>query len=514
MSTPASRPTLKLKLSTSSHVPTLQNNDSPASGSTPKIKLKVGSFSKPSTPAESPPSAVLASKSEKKAKKAKSTVRVVSNGTSSSGAKKRNKPGDEDDDGPRSSKPQLKKLKLKHRGPVTPIIRAKLKGKPPARPLGVGYDSESSDREIDPHIEEEFVLRMLPGEDCDYLRKAIEEKKIGLSKREGGADVSMKFLNREGRRAIVTIRGRHYAATMVDLPCVVDGMKSWDRRGWWKSADICQLLLVTGQIATEDMALTMPLPPQVDPKTYQYPHGLTPPMYNVRKNRFRKRVSNKTIEAVEDEVERLLAADRDCEPGTSVYEVVDLDRMTRDNSVAPSDEGGYNMLGNAGMQEADYEDAEGEVDEQSYYEDGYAEDGEGLEAHLEQAMMEDDDEAAETPATEVAVPLGAIQDSLTGVAPTPEAVEESEDESSDGDEGDEDDDEERADDIDEDTLAQQKDLAKQQEEVADLENAINSETAKLETMTNPLFRARQLEKIRSLKSDLDLKRGAAEEEED
>jgi TATA-binding protein-associated factor Taf7 len=33
----------------------------------------------------------------------------------------------------------------------------------------------------------------------------------------------------------------------VDLPCIVEGMKSWDRRGWYKSADICQMLLVLGR---------------------------------------------------------------------------------------------------------------------------------------------------------------------------------------------------------------------------------------------------------------------------
>ncbi|KAI9829603.1 MAG: hypothetical protein M1838_005882, partial [Thelocarpon superellum] len=346
MSNPPSRPPLKLKLSTSSLHSTQPASfePPPSSTSTPKITLKLGGASKPSTPAANSPHASRSAKGDKKPKKSKTTVKVVTNGTSPS-SKKRVKPGDDDVVDPDmialSANP-AKRLKLKHKGPVTPIIRAKLKGKPPPRPLGVGYDSESSDREIDPHIEEEFILRMEPGDDCDYLRKAIEEKKMGLPKRDGGADVSMKFLNRDGRRAIVTIRQRHYAATMVDLPCVVEGMKSWDRRGWWKAADICQMLIVTGRVDTEDMALTAPLPPNIDPKTFQYPHGLTPPMHNVRKNRFRKRVSNRTIEAVEDEVERLLAADRECEPGGSTYEIVDLDRMTRDNSVAQSDEGGFN----------------------------------------------------------------------------------------------------------------------------------------------------------------------------
>jgi transcription initiation factor TFIID subunit 7 len=44
-----------------------------------------------------------------------------------------------------------------------------------------------------------------------------------------------------------------------------------------------------------------------------WPHGISEPMHNVRTNRFRKRMSKKTIEDVEAEVERLLLADVESE---------------------------------------------------------------------------------------------------------------------------------------------------------------------------------------------------------
>ena len=72
---------------------------------------------------------------------------------------------------------------------------------------------------------------MLPGSDCDYLRQMIAEKRVGLPRKEGGADVQMKFLQPEGRRAVVTVRGNHYAATITDLPTIIEGMKSWDKEG-------------------------------------------------------------------------------------------------------------------------------------------------------------------------------------------------------------------------------------------------------------------------------------------
>jgi transcription initiation factor TFIID subunit 7 len=92
---------------------------------------------------------------------------------------------------------------------------------------------------------------MEPGEDCEYLRKAVEERRFGL-KKDGGVDVGMKFLQKDGRRAVVFIQGRIYAASLVDLPCIIEGMKSWDKKGWWKSADICQMLLVLGKVNSEE----------------------------------------------------------------------------------------------------------------------------------------------------------------------------------------------------------------------------------------------------------------------
>jgi transcription initiation factor TFIID subunit 7 len=40
-----------------------------------------------------------------------------------------------------------------------------------------------------------------------------------------------------------------------------------------------------------------------------WPHGITPPLQYVRKRRFRRRVNRRTIESVEQEVERLLEQD-------------------------------------------------------------------------------------------------------------------------------------------------------------------------------------------------------------
>ncbi|KAI9722735.1 MAG: hypothetical protein M1812_001666 [Candelaria pacifica] len=494
------RPGIKLKLSTSSHAPSPPPLETTVT-TTPKIKLKIGSGNlKSIAPAEVPdvPQKKVKKPRKPKAKKEK----PATNGTSPAAtSKKRVKPEDDDDDEgiPEATEPQVKKLKLNHRAPpITPILRVKSKGKPPPRPLGSGYDSEASDREDDPAIEEEFILRMEPGDDCDYLRRAIEEKRIGIPMSQGGADVRMKFLSKDGRRAMVTIRQRHYAATLVDLPCIVEGMKSWDKKGWWKTADICQILLVIGRVPNEQAALTVALPGTVDPKTYQYPHGLTPPMHYVRKRRFRKRVSNRTIEAVEEEVERLLQADVDCVAGSSKYEVLDLDRLTRETSQVQSDDAeGYDEE----EDEYGYQDAEGETDPNVYYDDAEDDEGEGLEAEIEKAFMRDNTENGDV-APDSAVSLPATETVLSATPATTSAAEDS------GDDPSEEEEEDGPDEIDEELVERQQELQRQREEIADLESAIKSQTAEFEKVTNAILKKKLLTKIQSLQEDLNVKKKA------
>ena len=494
------RPTLKLKLISQPSTPTTL--DTPSTGGA-KLKLKFGSGTKAAAP-EQPPAKSPPPVAPPKPKAARKTKKEKPARTSTPTAKKRDLAAstlsDNDVETTQSIPPtKIPRITLKTRLPSIskPFIRVKTRGEKPFRPLGVGYDSEASDREDDPAIEEDFILRMQPGDDCEYLRQAIAEKRWG-PKSEGGADVKMRFLKSDGRRATVTIRGHMYAASMVDLPCIVEGMKSWDRRGWWKSVDICQMLLVLGPVENEEKALTHPLPREVDERTWQYAHGLTPPMHWARKRRFRKRVSNRTIEAVEEQVERLCQLDEECE-GESKYEVLDLDRLTRELSIRDSED-------QAEMD--DYEqDAEGEVDDMGGYFEGAAEGAEqealddGLEADLEEVFADADPgatpEAASTPA------LTLLDTSTTAPTPLqPSSIDD--DDSSAG----EDESDAGPSEVDEDELEQQQDMQRQREEIGDLESAIRSQEAELAKLQNPILRQKLAKKIQSLRGDLELKKAA------
>ncbi|KAL2444294.1 Transcription initiation factor TFIID subunit 7 [Exophiala dermatitidis] len=308
--TPDKRPTpsLKLKIGRPSLPPAEPvQTPNPSSGTrTPLLKLKLGT----PAPASTPPAPTQGD-----------TINVEP--LSSSKKRKRLNNAESEDELAR----QAPKTKIKFKtGPVqgpkppkpppaAPVVRSvkiKAKGKPPKRPLGVGYDSELEDREADPVIHEGFILRMQPGPDCDYVRQAIEDKTIGKPRAQGGPDIRIRMLDTLGRRGVLIVRGNQYATTMVDLPCIIEGMKSWDKKGWIKSIDISQMLLVLGRCNTDEEAKNYPLPEDVDPKNYQYAHGITAPMKWVRKRRFArtKRARVDDIEAVERRVNALLEADR------------------------------------------------------------------------------------------------------------------------------------------------------------------------------------------------------------
>jgi transcription initiation factor TFIID subunit 7 len=77
---------------------------------------------------------------------------------------------------------------------VLPIPRIRVKSAASAstkirirnqKDVGLGYDSEASDREEDPSIEEQIILRCRPGDDAEYLRGCLERKEV--------PDVSIKF---------------------------------------------------------------------------------------------------------------------------------------------------------------------------------------------------------------------------------------------------------------------------------------------------------------------------------
>lgn len=528
--------------------PPQQNNAaSPATPSTAtsgggfKLKLNV---SQPPTPVEQTPQGGFPSTSEQSDKKKKAAKpkqdgpgkgkkraanddtispaakRVASGAGTNPSRKLSLKLGPQNAPSADGPKPKIAFGKKKQSVPRLVDIRAR--GKAPPRQKGVGYDSEDSDVEEDPAIQQAFVLRMEEGEDANFLKEAIATGRIGPHPSQGDAEVSIRFLEKNYRRAVVKIQGRMYGAVLVDLPCIVESMKSFDKKGWWKVADIAQMLLVLGRCNSEEEAKSLPLPREVNKENMQYAHGLTPPMHWVRKRRFRKRVSYNDKLSVEEEVARLLAADKECEDAGGTVDIDSHARQEQEQSMEPHDEYSADEDDAEGAIETverdghdyDMEDAEGEYEDEA--------DADQLAAAL-QAGFDEDTEVTVAPTldtstsalnSESSAPRIADQPTVEtpvamepeSEAPTPAANDEEEDEDEEAESSDEDEDDDELDVMDEDAAAKAAERAQQMEEVADLEREIERARQKVTAMTNQLLRQRETTKLHALEEDLRVKK--------
>lgn len=522
---------LKLKVGSkaAASIADSQQNASPSMGAStpgPAVKLKL-SVSQPPTPIEHPAGGDFIGGPDGAAKKKRPYVRKDGEIKKSAGKKR---PADDDGMSPAakrlasgpmrklSLKPPVAqavegskttKLSLAKRPSLPKFVDLRARGKAPPRPKGVGYDSEDSDTEKDPAVQQAVVLRMEPGEDANYLRDAIQNNQIGPHPTQGDAEVSIKFIEKNYRRAVIKIKGRMYGAVLVDLPCIVESMKSFDKKGWWKVADMNQMLLVLGRCQTEEEARALALPKEVNKDSMQYAHGLTPPMHWVRKRRFRKRLNYTQVQNVEEEVNRLIEADTVWERGGGT--VTADHTMHTEQSIEPND---YD----------EEEDAEGDVEmfgsdqEEDYFEDNDLP-ADDIEAQMQAEFDRDDGLTsaliAESPApmADQSASMAAVENAMDDFEATPvgtpadNGMTTQDDEDDDSEEDESEDDEDSPDAVDEDALAKAAERAQQMEEVADLEREVERARQKVKVMTNQLLRAREMQKLAALEEDLRVKRG-------
>ncbi|XP_072361064.1 transcription initiation factor TFIID subunit 7 [Scyliorhinus torazame] len=175
-----------------------------------------------------------------------------------------------------------------------------------------GLKQGSKNKEDAPHeLESQYILR-LPSDHAATVRRAVQSGNVNLRDR-----LTIE-LHPDGRHGIVRVDKQPLAAKLVDLPCIIESLKSIDKKTFYKTADLCQML-----VCTTDGELYPPQeePVPVDPKNkkkdkdkekkFLWNHSITCPLKNVRKRRFRKTAKKKYIESpdVEKEVKRLLSTD-------------------------------------------------------------------------------------------------------------------------------------------------------------------------------------------------------------
>ncbi|CAN8063465.1 unnamed protein product [Agarophyton chilense] len=110
--------------------------------------------------------------------------------------------------------------------------------------------------------EQQYILR-LPQSLVEPMRFALSSNK----KREGAGEdrtqSTFQIQFKDERNAIFTIDGKQYPASLMDLPCIVETHKTADKRTFYKSGDLHQVLVVR-------------MPDESAPKQTHLLDGITP----------------------------------------------------------------------------------------------------------------------------------------------------------------------------------------------------------------------------------------------
>ncbi|CAN6933339.1 unnamed protein product [Brassica oleracea] len=118
-------------------------------------------------------------------------------------------------------------------------------------------------------MEEQFILRVPPS-----VSERIDRLLSDEASTSGDIPLDLCF-SEDGRSGTFVIGNEEFPASLLDLPAVVESFKTYDDSALVKTADIGQMIMVRD-------------PGDPAPNTVEYRHGLTPPMKDARKRRFRR----------------------------------------------------------------------------------------------------------------------------------------------------------------------------------------------------------------------------------
>ncbi|XP_059943722.1 transcription initiation factor TFIID subunit 7-like [Mesoplodon densirostris] len=167
----------------------------------------------------------------------------------------------------------------------------------PVENLREGTEMSRSQDEPPYELEDQFILR-LPPEHASTVRKII---------RSGSAAMKDKLnidFSSDGCHAVVGVEGVSLSAKLVDLPHAIESLKTLDKRTFYKTADISQMLVCTADggvhsdpeepVTSTDLKASKKSEKERQ-KKHIWKRGMTPPLRNVR-----KRSVCKTTEKVTD----------------------------------------------------------------------------------------------------------------------------------------------------------------------------------------------------------------------
>lgn len=201
--------------------------------------------------------------------------------------------------------------------------------------IKVTMNREKREPEYPAELESQFILK-LPEEPAKALREIVKSG-------ENLKNRLMIQIDDDMRNGQVRLDNWLMHAKIVDLPTVIESLKTIDNKSFYKTADVCQMMVCKNEPDQAPAEEELPSknkkkdPNKVD-KKFLYPHGITPPTKNARKRRFRKTLKKKCAEApeIEKEVKRLLRADNEAVSVTwEVVEEEDERNITTEQPARP-----------------------------------------------------------------------------------------------------------------------------------------------------------------------------------
>ncbi|KQK08972.1 transcription initiation factor TFIID subunit 7 [Brachypodium distachyon] len=122
-------------------------------------------------------------------------------------------------------------------------------------------------------MDEQFILRVPPSV-AERIERLMNEAAAGSSSNPDDSSLDLSF-SEDGRSGTFMIGNQSFPASLLDLPTVVESYKTYDDSFLVKTADIGQMVMVREE---DDPA----------PEGVEYKHGLTPPMRDARRRRYRR----------------------------------------------------------------------------------------------------------------------------------------------------------------------------------------------------------------------------------
>ncbi|KAL2487500.1 Transcription initiation factor TFIID subunit 7 [Forsythia ovata] len=138
-------------------------------------------------------------------------------------------------------------------------------------------------------MEEQFVLRVPPAV-AERIERLLNDP---ICSEDKSLDLSFSD---DGRTGAFVIGNDRFSASLLDLPTVVESYKTYDDSALIKTADIGQMIMVTEEGDSV-------------PDTVEYRHGLTPPMRDARRRRFRREpdLNPEVVRRVEKDLQNIMA---------------------------------------------------------------------------------------------------------------------------------------------------------------------------------------------------------------